>query len=250
MTNANLLILIAVLLPPTALDVLGVVTEERTLLTPFGEAGPVALRQHPGGQAVWVQPYTGLPTRTDPRVMIYAARELGVERILNWDMGIALSTVLQRGQPVVINDYIAWITHQADTFLTTSQPTPDVSAANVRTAFCPQMIAAFQQLLPGLPEAICLGADFLRRETPAEARMFRSWGADVLCYNVVPEVALAQEVGLCYGSLVTISGYGADRRQQEPLGEVRASLSTTIEMLPSFVEIVSGLRTCTCGIQI
>ena len=199
---------------------------------------------------MWVQPYTGLPTRTDPRATIYAARELGVERIFNWDMGIALSTVLQRGQPVVITDYIAWITHQVDTFLTTSQPTPDVSAANVRTAFCPQMIATFQQLLPGVPEAICLGADFLRRETPAEARMFRSWGADVLCYNVAPEVALAQEVGLCYGSMATISGYGADRRQQEPLGEVRASLSTTIEMLPSFVEIVSGLRTCTCGLQI
>lgn len=247
MPTAKLLILVAVLLPPSALDALGQVVEERTILTPYGEAGPLALRVHESGQAVWVQPYTGLPTRTDPRATIYAARQVGVERILNWDAGIALSPVLQRGQPVVIVDYIAWISHQSDTFFASAPEQPDLSTSSVRTAFCPDMTDAIQQLLPGIPEAICLGADFLRRETPAEARMFRSWGADVLCYNLVPEVALAQELGLCYAGLVTVSAHAADRRPAAAHGEVRASLHTMVEMLPAFVELVSGSAECDCA---
>ncbi|MCB0150142.1 MAG: hypothetical protein KDE01_21160, partial [Caldilineaceae bacterium] len=87
MPTASLLILIAVLLPPSALDILGEVVDERTYLTPYGEAGPLALRKLSDDLAVWVQPYTGLPTRTDPRATIFAARQLGVQRILNWDMG-------------------------------------------------------------------------------------------------------------------------------------------------------------------
>ena len=109
------------------------------------------------------------------------------------------------------------------------------------------MAAAIQQLLPGLPEATAVGVDFLRRETRAEARMFRRWGADVLSYNLVPEVALARELRMCYAGLVTISGYAADRSQPEPTGEVRASLSTTVQMLPLFVELVTHVRRCDCG---
>ena len=38
-------------------------------------------------------------TRTpDPRATIFAARELGLTRILNWDTGVALNPVLHRGR--------------------------------------------------------------------------------------------------------------------------------------------------------
>ncbi|BAL98663.1 MULTISPECIES: phosphorylase family protein [Caldilinea] len=246
--RANLLILLAVLLPPSALDILGEVIEERTYLTPYGETGPIALRKMSEDLSVWVQPYTGLPTRTDPRAALFAARQLGVQRILNWDMGIAINPVLQRGQPVVVDDYIGYTTHQADTFFADAHTGLDISYGGVRAPFCPEMNAAIQQLLPGLPEAVAIGVDFLRRETRAEARMFRSWGADVLTYNLAPEVSLAQEMGICYAGLVTISGYAADRSQPEPMGEVRASLHTTLQMLPAFVEMVSRERRCRCGL--
>jgi 5'-methylthioadenosine phosphorylase len=247
MPTASLLILVAVLLPPKALDLLGPVIDERTLLTPYGEAGPLALRQLPGGAAAWVQPYTGLPTRTDPRATIYAARQLGITRILNWDMGIALNPVLQRGEPVIVNDYIAWISHQSDTFFATSPVEMDASATGLRTSFCPELVAALRRMIPGAPEAVTLGADFLRRETPAEARMFRAWGADVLTYNLVPEVTLAQEMGLCYAGLATISAMATDRSAPPATGEVRASLHALAELLPEFVTTASAPRACRCG---
>jgi 5'-methylthioadenosine phosphorylase len=247
MAPANLLILIAVLLPPKALDVLGTVVEERSLLTPYGEAGPLARRVGSTGIEVWVQPYTGLPTRTDPRATIYAAKQLGAQRILNWDTAIALNPVLQRGEPAVVVDYIAWINHQADTFFTTAPMEMDASAANVRTAFCPELTSVMKRLMPGVPEVGCLGADFLRRETPAEARMFRMWGADVLSYNLVPEVALAQEMGLCYAGLVTIGALGADRRSSAAQGEMRSTLHALADLLPAFAEAASMPIGCNCN---
>ena len=91
--------------------------DERTYLTPYGEAGPLALRKISDDvRRSGCNRIPGLPTRTDPRATIFAARQLGVQRILNWDMGIAINPVLQRGQPVIVDDYIGWTSHQADTF--------------------------------------------------------------------------------------------------------------------------------------
>jgi 5'-methylthioadenosine phosphorylase len=277
---ASLLILIAVLLPPKALDVLGPVVEERTVLTPYGEAGPLALRVTPNGDPVWVQPYTGLPTRTDARATMYAARQLGVRRVLNWDAGIALNPVLQRGEPAIVADYISWITHQADSFFApgpgelgrgtgsrgmAGQEPPgqggpgrglplrgemDRGATSVRSMFCPQLVGHLQGLMPGVPQVVAVGADFARRETPAEARMFRLLGADALSYNLVPEVALAHEVGLCYAGLLTLTAPGADRPPGVDDGSVRATLHALADLLPIFVALANGPATCRCAAEV
>lgn len=82
-----------------------------------------------------MQPYTGLPTRTDPCCYLFAACQLGVQRILNWDMGIAINPVLQRGQPVVVADYIGWTSHQPDTFFSDAHGPRSTTAACARSPF-------------------------------------------------------------------------------------------------------------------
>jgi hypothetical protein len=51
---------------------------------------------------------------------------------------------------------------------------------------------------------------------------------------------------MCYAALATVSGYASDRDQRTPMGEVRASLSTTLQMLPAFVDLASQMRCCRC----
>ncbi len=63
--QADLSLLLAVFLPPAALDTFGPLVAERTLDTPFGPVGPVGLRARSHGPAIWVQPYSGSPVRTD-----------------------------------------------------------------------------------------------------------------------------------------------------------------------------------------
>ena len=65
--------------------------------------------------------------------------------------------------------------------------------------------------------------------------MFRSWGADTLSYNLVPEVALAQEMGMCYAGLLTSAALGADRPPGINDGNVRATMHALVELLPIFV---------------
>jgi 5'-methylthioadenosine phosphorylase len=252
--QADLLILLAALLPPAALDSLGQVIEERTVPTPYGAVRPVALRMTPGGLGVWLAPYTGSATRTDPRATIYAARSLGVRQVLNWDQGIAVNPVLQRGHIAVVADYIDF-TRQPQTFgdglpgtfgrgLPASVPWEE---GVHRPAFCPRLGTILRQFLPFAVDVVYLGVDGPRRETPAEARLYRQWGVDVLGQNLVPEAGLAQEAGLCYAGLVTVSDVSADRPPPQRLGEVRGALGAVLAALPQVVAQAALPGACDCA---
>jgi 5'-methylthioadenosine phosphorylase len=243
MTQANLLILVAVMLPPKALDIFGPVQEERTIQTAYGSVGPVALRASGEGPAVWVQPYSGLPGRTDPRATLLAAKQLGVQRVLNWDSVVAINPVLGRGQPLIVTDYIDFTRHQPATFFKQE----GIGEISQTPAVCPQMTAALTQAIPLAPGAIYLGVDGPRRESAAEARLFRSWGADIVGQNLVPEISLAKELELCYAGLATVTAYGADQRAETRTGELRMGLELVIEALPIFVQALAEPPTCECA---
>ena len=51
-----------------------------------------------------------------------------------------------------------------------------------------------------------LGPSF---ETPAEIRMFRQWGADIIGTPLVPEVILAREAEMCFASIAPIINYAS-----------------------------------------
>lgn len=243
--EAKLLILLAVLLPPRSLDVLGPVVEERVISTPYGDVGPMALRAQADGAHVWIQPYTGLPTRTDPRATVMAARQLGVRRILNWDMGIGVNHLLRRGQPVIAADFIDWTRHQPDTLLTNTRRPFGSDETERPPVFCADMRRALAAHLP-VPAGIYLGVDGPRRETPAEARLFRGLGADLIGLNLVPEVALAHDAGLCYAGLVTVHHYSSDQSTPAVEGEVRAGLEVVLQTLPAVVHSLNAIGPCTC----
>lgn len=247
--SADLLILIAVLLPPMSLDILGPVVEERVIETPYGDVGPLALRAPESGSPAWVQPYSGLPDRTDPRSTIYAASELGVRRVLNWEMSVAINPQLQRGQPVIATDYIDWTRHLPNTFVERKRLDFDFDADSLakRPAFCPQMRAALHAVMPHAFDVLYLGIDGPRRETASEARIFRSWGVDVLGQNSVPEVGLAQELGICYAGLSTVAALAADQPEPPHAGDLRASLGAALQALPAFLHAIDEPFTCDCA---
>lgn len=250
------MILLAVLLPPAALDSLGRLVTERTVPTPYGAVGPLALRRPETGPGVWLQPYTGASTRTDPRATIYAALSLGVRQVLNWDQGVAINPVLQRGHVAVVTDYVDF-TRQPTTFggglpgsfgrmLPASIPWEE---GIHRPPLCPRFAAALHRAIPFAVNAVYLGVDGPRRETPAEARLYRQWGIDVIGQNLVPEAALAQEAGLCYGGLVTVGDVGADRPLPMQHGEVRAALGAVLAALPVVVAEAMAPGDCGCADQ-
>lgn len=246
MSETPLMLLIAVYLPPRALDALGALVEERFVRTPFGEIGPLALRRSETA-SFWVQPYSGLPTRTDPRATIFAAHLLGARRVLTWDLAYALNHALRRGQMVIPVDAVDLTRHQPDTFTTAPGLEAMLHESTETATFCPESTGILHAAFPLAPPALIVGVDGPRRETPAEARMARAWGADILCHNITPEAMLARELGLCYAAIATVGDYSRDQVRTSIEGEVRRGMEWTMQGLPAVLARLAEPRTCLCG---
>ncbi|XP_036743563.1 S-methyl-5'-thioadenosine phosphorylase isoform X2 [Manis pentadactyla] len=54
-----------------------------------------------------------------------------------------------------------------------------------------------------------------RFSSRAESLMFRTWGADVINMTTVPEVVLAKEAGICYGSIAMATDYDCWKEHEE-----------------------------------
>ena len=66
-----------------------------------------------------------------------------------------------------------------------------------------------------------------RYETPAEIRLFASWGADVVGMTVAPETILCREAGLPYAAVALVTNFGTGLRDGTPVShaEVEAQMA-------------------------
>jgi len=203
----------------------------------------MAERSLPGGPTFLVQPYFGLPTRLDPRATVWAARQLGLQRVIGWDAGVALNQLLRRGDTMIVDDYID-NTHRQPTTLFEEQGVGGIVQV---PAFCPQIRKALHDFVPGAVDGgVYLAVDGPRRETVAEARLYRAWGGDVIGQNLIPEAVLAKELGLCYAGLVTVVDRASDLPASPAAGEVRAALRGIMNALPRVIQALAGEPTCNC----
>lgn len=236
------LLILAQPLPPRSLEHLGDFVEEATIATPYGDAGPFAHRRPSSAPGVWILPYFGGPARTDPRATLWAAKQLGVQRIVAWDSVIGLDHELVRGSVVLPCDYIDWTKHQPSTFF------EQTGAGYIAQTppFCPDISAAISRHLPAARPVIYLGDEGPRRETAAEAAMFRQWGAQVRGLNLIPEAYLAKELELCFGAFGVVTALGADRLRPEPEGEVREADQSILDALPRIFVALARPPLCGC----
>ena len=236
------LLILAHPLPPRSLETLGPFAEERTVDTPYGQAGPFAFRLRENEPGIWILPYFGGPNRTDPRATLWAAKELGVQRILAWDSVIGLDHTLRRGDVILPRDYIDWTKHQPTTFF---EKTGAGYISQV-PPFCLDISAAIARHLPAAQPVIYLGGEGPRRGTAAEAIMFRQWGAQVRGLNLVPETYLAKELELCFAAVGVVSVLGADRPHASGQGQVREADQSILAALPLILADISQSPTCGC----
>ena len=246
-TNPENLFLPAVLLPPACLEILGPVVDEKVISTPFGTVGPIARRTHPKGASVWVLPYSGLPSRLDPRAAVSAAQTLRVSGIVAWDAAISLNPALTIGRPALVVDFVDFTPHS---IFSDGADATDVTTAEVSpppAIICPQRQAAMQQLLPGLPGVVYMGRRGNRRETIAEARIVRQWGIDVIGYNLIPEIILAGQAGLCFTALVSVTRFasGAAPAGPDPKQTFAAGIAEMLPALPAIFDRLAAVQ-CSC----
>jgi 5'-methylthioadenosine phosphorylase len=194
------------------------------LSTPFGESETIYVcRAHNGGFYLLARhgesAFALVPGSINYRANVCALKQLGVQTIVSWSETRAISHNFKIGQYVLVSDLIDETRSRPRTFF------EQLDLGDVRQwpVFCPRLQRALtgslkQEECDFAPQGVYVCVEGPRRETPAEARKYASFGGELLGSTLAPEVFLAKELQMCYASLCYVASYaenGSDFRPFE-----------------------------------
>jgi len=190
--------------------------------TPFGRSGEIFLIPD-GASSFYLLPRYGAgmgktaPFKINYRANLYALKDLGVQHVLAWGPGGAITHNIAVGDLVILDDVIDQTHLRPKTFF---EDTP-VGFLRQLPVFCPTLRRLAAEALaemklvyrPAGTAAVCEGP---RMETPAEVRTLGSLGAEVVTHAFAPEVFLAKELQLCYAAVCYVVNYAETGSRHRP----------------------------------
>jgi len=218
--------------------------------TPFGLSQPIFQCESSAGEFLFLSRhgesgYDLAPTFVNYRANIYALKELGVQAIVSWSETRAITHNFKIGQYVVVDDLIDETTCRANTFFENQ----GLGVVRQWPVFCPTLRAAFEATLceercEHTSSGIYVCVEGPRRETPAEARKYASYGGELIGMTLAPEVFLAKELQMCYASICYVASYVENGSEFRPFENGRVlekavearRASTAVERLPMLLE--------------
>jgi len=192
------------------------------------------------------------PHKVNYRANIYAIYTLGVERVIATNAVGAINLDFRPGDLVVPHDLIDFTKQRSLTFYDDAP----VTHVDFSEPYCPEVRAAViekaKQAVNTVRDlAVYVCTEGPRFETPAEIRMLRALGADVVGMTGVPETVLARELGMCYASLCFVSNMAAGIAQRITSKEVLEVSETVSSMIANVLaEVIRDLprtRQCSCS---
>ncbi len=190
--------------------------------TPFGDSGEIFLTETDGQQFYLLPRYgQGLkktaPHKVNNRANLYALKDLGVDCVLAWGPGGAITHNIAVGDMVILSDVIDFTYLRERTFFEDSP----LGFLRQFPVFCPTLrrlvgdVLGEMKLLHhnGGTAAVREGP---RLETPAEVRMLATTGAEIATHSFVPEVFLAKELELCYTAICYVVNYAETGSRHRP----------------------------------
>jgi 5'-methylthioadenosine phosphorylase len=163
------------------------------------------LARHGAGHAV-------PPHRVNYRANIAALRELGVGSVLASAAVGSMAKSMPPGALVIVEQFLDFTRTRTSTFFDGEGGV--VKHVDVSDPYCPHLRSELRSASAAVGEELAAGATYVctegpRFETPAEIRMFRRLGGDLVGMTSVPEVTLAREAGLCYASVAVVTNWAA-----------------------------------------
>ena len=149
------------------------------------------------------------PHRINYRANIAALKRLGVTAIFASTAVGSLKREYPPGTLILLDDFLDCTSQRDKTFFDKHPVHVDVTQP-----YCPHarqnLLNAAQNLnLPLRDGGTYLCADGPRFETPAEIKLYASWGADVVGMTGVPEVVLAREANISYAGVSIVTNLAA-----------------------------------------
>lgn len=194
--------------------------------TPYGALVSPLRRGRIGDKDVYIlarhgREHTLPPTQVNFRANIWALKQAGCQHILATTAVGSLRQEIERGDLVVLDQFIDFTRHRSVTFHDYFEP---------EAALHTPMADPFDERLRGLLIEACRKCAVAHHErgtvvtiegprfsTRAESNMFRLWGADVINMSIAPEAILANEAGVPYAAIAMSTDYDCWKTDEPPV---------------------------------
>jgi 5'-methylthioadenosine phosphorylase len=142
------------------------------------------------------------------------------------------------------------------TRLTTFYDKAPVVHVDVTNPYCPELrkflsMSAEKVNQQCWDEGVFAATEGPRFETPAEIRMMKSVGCDIVGMTGSPEVFLARELQMCYATICFVSNMAAGIQSELTIGEVVAIARKTVPIIQALLKnLISSIpieRKCSCS---
>ena len=148
--------------------------------------------------------HTIIVPRINYRANIWALKELGVKQILATNSVGSLDPNINVGDLVIPHDFINFTCRMPRSLY---DDTTVAYHVEMCPPYCPNLrkllIEAAHNVHKGMvhDEAVIVVIEGLSFSTPAEQRLFRQWGANLVGMTNMPEAILAREAAMCYAHI-------------------------------------------------
>jgi 5'-methylthioadenosine phosphorylase len=205
---------------------------------------PKLIRTPFGGTTIYLGTYLGIETGFLPRhgmhhehlahqvnyqANVWAARELGFERILGTSAVASLNPEIKVGDLVVLDQLVDFTDGRKSTFNLRSAPMTEPFCIEMRAIICR---AAAGENIPVHAQATYICFRGPRYETAAEIKLFQRLGMDVVGMTNATEASLCREIGICFAVIALVTNMGAGLSEQGP--NLERHRRVTQENLPGF----------------
>jgi len=251
---------------------LGERLSSRRVRTPFGLSNPVHLCEKAGFRFLFLSRhgetwYEKTAPYVNYRANIYAAKSLGVTRIVAWTGPGAISRKIRPGDLVLPDDLLDFTRNRPSTFYEGK----GIGFLRQFPVFCDPLREALRgeaNLRDGGGK-VHFGGTYActegpRLETPAEIRFLAQAGADLVGMTLCPEAFLARELEICYAPVAYVTNYAEGVRKMPyrrgalfegmlPPGEAQA-VEAAKNAIPGFAiaaacAVAEDERDCPCAVS-
>lgn len=217
--------------------------------TAYGKPSSVIKKGYIGQNEVYILARHGNqheipPTQVNNRANIMAFKQLGVDCIIATTAVGSLREEIQRGDLVIIDQFIDFTRHRAISFFEKFEPgdmkhTPMAEPFNgfLRAKLIKQCKVLG---IPFHPKGTVVTIEGPRFSTKAESHMFRAWGADIINMSIAPECILANEMAINYAAVAMSTDYDSWKENETPV-----SWEEVLKVFTQNVEKVTGLLVAT-----
>lgn len=206
------------------------------------------MTRHGGGHTV-------PPHLVNYKANIAALKKLAVNAVVATAAVGSLREEMPPGSRIVIDQFIDFTRHRSPTFYEGDEGF--VVHTDFSEPYCPEVRKTIleagallnQSLVDGGCYVCCEGPRF---ETPAEIKMIKLWGGDLVGMTNCPEVVLAREAGLCYATLALPTNFAAGispvpLTHEEVLEEMEKGNTHLNKLLALTIESQKDEHSCNCA---